>query len=361
MGGVEQHVSSLAKYLVGLGDEVIVVALGNTPEHSVTDFAGVTVHTFPERFRVSDTLGFPTSAITKKILALVHDFNPDIISTHTRFFPMSWLGNRIARKLNVKLLHTEHGSGFVAHSNPLIRLASKIIDLSFGRRHLKRASQVLAVSESVQDFVKKLSGRDSQIFYNAIERTTTTNNSHNSPKSTAATTSLVFAGRLVHGKGWREFIEASSAVLSAGYEFKGHILGDGPDLSEAKKLVTARGLQNTITLHGRVSPDCVQRHLTNAIYVNPTTLNEGFQTTILESLLNSGTVVSFPIPGVAALLAQNAPIKVTKQKTIDSLTESIVSVLEHPLPPLSESYKNLWVWCTRAEEYRQICFALRQA
>lgn len=361
MGGVEQHVSSLAKHLAALGDEVIVITLADITEHSVTDFVGVTVHTFPEKFRVSDTLGFPAPTSTKKILDLVRDFNPDIISTHTRFFPMSWLGNRIAGKLNIKLLHTEHGSGFVAHSNPLIRLASRIIDLSLGKRHLKRASQILAVSESVQDFVKKLSGRDAQIFYNAIERTTAADNSLNSPKTSTATTSLVFAGRLVPGKGWREFIEASSALQSSGYDFRGHILGDGPDLSEAKILVTAQGLQDTITLHGRVSPESVQSHLTNAIYVNPTTLNEGFQTTILESLLNSGTVVSFPVPGVTALLAQNAPIKVTEQKTVESLTDSIVSVLEHPLPPFSERYKNLWVWSTRAEEYRQICAALRQA
>ena len=58
-----------------------------------------------------------------------------MVSTHTRFFPMSFVGARAAQKAGIPYIHTEHGSNFVNNSNPIIAIGSRVVDLSLGRSH----------------------------------------------------------------------------------------------------------------------------------------------------------------------------------------------------------------------------------
>ena len=92
-------------------------------------------------------------------------------------------------------VHTEHGSDFVRGVSLPIAVASRLIDLTAGRRVLRRASLVLAVSEGVQRFVERLAGVASRLFPNAIDTAEWLAGRCGADRSGARR--LVYLGRLV--------------------------------------------------------------------------------------------------------------------------------------------------------------------
>jgi len=167
VGGVEKHVGALSKRLVALGHRVTVFTLSDDP--GVTVEGGVRVHRLPRRFPVADVIAFPPLGTTRRLTAAIREHGVDALSTHTRFFPMTWVGTRAARRAGIPSLHTEHGSDHVRSPSRLVEFASRMDDRTFGRHSLRRSTRVLAVSTDAADFVKRLSGRDSELFANAID------------------------------------------------------------------------------------------------------------------------------------------------------------------------------------------------
>lgn len=343
VGGVELHVRNLARRLTAQGHRVLVVTLADAPGRIDED--GIEVVRLPEHLRVADILGFPSFGTTRRLAALLRAERIDVVSVHTRFFPMSWVGLRAARRSGVPVLHTEHGSDHVASPSFVIRVASRVVDFTVGRAVLRGASQVLGVSEDVVSFVRRLSGRDdARVFYNAIDA---------APEGLDRTprVHLVFVGRLVPGKGGEDFVDALALLASDGVAFSAEILGDGARRADLESAVERAGLTDRVVLRGRVSLDEVSRSLAGAVLVNPSTLAEGFQTTILEALEAGGAVVSYDLPGVRTLRDQGFPVELVESKTADALAAAIRHRLETPWPVLP---MERWLWTARAEEYAGI-------
>lgn len=345
VGGVETHVSSLARHLTRLGHQVIVVTLS---EHTgrVRDEDGVEVIRLRERWRVGDVLGFPVLGTKRRIAREFAHHGVDVISIHTRFFPMSWIGLRVGRRLGVPVVHTEHGSGFVVSSSPIIGFGSRIVDETVGRAVLRGADSVLGVSDRVADFVGRLSGRTARVFYNAIDEPDTAPSARQ--KSAEDGLRLAFVGRLVPGKGADLFIDTVADLTSRGVAVEAEVLGDGPERAALAARVDSAGLTERVRLRGRVDPAMVRRSLAGAILVNPTTLAEGFQTTLLESLAEGGRVVTFDVPGADVLRSQGHQVIVVERHSAQALADAVlrVSADESVGAPLVG-----WYWSDRASEY----------
>jgi len=94
--------------------------------------------------------------------------------------------------------------------------------------------------------------------------------------------------------------------------------------------------------------------LRGSTLVNPTTLSEGFQTTLLEAISEQGRVVTFDVPGAQLLRDQGAPITVCPSKTTDSLVAGLTEALSTPLPQASTDLIQEWTWPVRARQYESI-------
>ena len=353
-GGVELHVQALAHELVRKGHRATVVTLGS-PVGWRQD-AGVEVLTLPEHFRVADILGFPSPGTRRRISRLLHDLDADVVSVHTRFFPMSFVGWRAARAAGLPLIHTEHGSDHVTSDSFVIRTASKAVDLTLGRMVLRGADRVLGVSEAVVAFVLRLSGVGARVFYNAIAVDSADSEGAAVTITGAAsrTNHLVFVGRLVPGKGWDTYLDVVSQLKRAGRSVTGEVLGDGADLIELRRRIEAMGLSDAVVARGRVSQQEVRVALRGATLVNPTTLSEGFQTTLLEAIAEGGSVVTYPVPGAAVLAQAGAPVIVSSEPTPDSLFATLEGMLSAPPTPAPSGFIESWTWPARAEEYIEI-------
>lgn len=351
-GGVELHVQALAHELVRKGHRATVVTLGS-PVGWRQD-TGVDVLTLPEHFRVADILGFPSPGTRRRISRLLRDLEADVVSVHTRFFPMSFVGWRAARAARVPVIHTEHGSDHVSSDSFLIRVASKAVDFTLGRMVLRGADRVLGVSETVVAFVNRLAGVTARVFYNAIPAETTESEAEARRATAANQKHLVFVGRIVPGKGWDTYLEVLGQLRKAGYDLTGEVLGDGANLNELRQRVVLSDLNGVVEVRGRVPQSEVRAALRSATLVNPTTLSEGFQTTLLEAIAEGAAVATYPVPGASTLAAMGAPVAISAEPTKESLSATLEALLREPPAPAPTGFIANWTWPARADEYIEI-------
>ncbi|MCF2705928.1 glycosyltransferase family 4 protein [Arcanobacterium haemolyticum] len=347
VGGVEFHAANLARYLVELGHDVTVLTIASTPG-SRTEH-GVRVLTDKAHLPLADVITVPSIGARRRITAFLKRNQIDLVSIHTRFFPMSFVGLRAAQKAGVPVIHTEHGSGYVASNSPVISLGSRMVDWTMGRYILRHADRVLGVSEKVTEFVQSLSGVRAAVFYNAITP------SKHQGKIADRPSHLVFVGRMVEGKGWDTFIDAIASLRKSGFDVDGELIGGGPFLDRARDLIQTRGLTDVINVLGRVEPNEVRTRLAGATLVNPTILSEGFQTTIVEALAERGRVVTFDVPGAHMLRDKGAPVVVTPEKTTPALVEALRALLHEPPAPARGEIVKPFTWPEQARHYAEIC------
>jgi glycosyltransferase involved in cell wall biosynthesis len=152
---------------------------------------------------------------------MLADTSVTAISTHTRFFPMSLIGVRLAKKLGVPGIHTEHGSAAVKGVSPVVALASNLVDRTMGRLVLRGATRVLCISEGAREFVRDLAGVNGEVFHNAIDTAAFSGAGADSPERR---TRLVYVGRIVPGKGWDLALATAEQFASDHPEMELHIV-----------------------------------------------------------------------------------------------------------------------------------------
>ena len=341
-GGVETHVHSLARRLRSSGHEILVITLADVAGASSED--GIEVIRMREHLRVGDVLGFPAPGTTRRIARLLKERRIDAVSVHTRFFPMTWIGLRAGRRAGTAVVHTEHGSDHVVSPSALISMASRMVDRTLGRHVLRAADEVLGVSESVTAFVRRLSGREARVFYNAIDASPRPATSERFPRADR----LVFVGRLVAGKGADVFVDLVAELAAENPGLESVMLGDGPDRAGIEERILRAGLEARIAVRGRVSAEEVRRELRGAILVNPTTLAEGFQTTLLEALDVDGRVATYDVPGARLLREQGYPVMIAERRDLGALLEAVDAARN---ADAGDARLHGWYWEDRADEY----------
>jgi glycosyltransferase involved in cell wall biosynthesis len=348
VGGVERHVASLARELVRQGHHATVITLANEPGIAQED--GIDVVRLRRWLPVASVFSLPFPGTTRNLASKLAGLEVTVISTHTRFFPMSMVGIRLGRRLRLPVVHTEHGSGFVKGVSPVVGIASRLVDLTLGRYVLRTADRVLAVSESVSVFVARLSSATATIFHNAINVAEWT---AAAPDFSRATDRLVFMGRLVPGKGWDVLLSAVELMRadSAAPVVTVDILGDGPERSHLERVIAERELGDIVTVHGYVSGTQRAELLSGSVLVNPTTLAEGFQTSLVEALAAGSRVVTFDVPGAQLLADDGAPIAIVKGNTALALSSAIRDELVSPRPLYDPEKLQRWDWASRSLDY----------
>lgn len=343
-GGVQIHVANLAESLVRLGNTCIVVTLGNQKQEQTVN--GVTVISIPGFLNIGSVFSFPRWGTIGFLKKLIQKERIDCVSVHTRFFPLTWLGIRAADNTNTLSIITEHGSDFVRGVSTPIKIASRAVDWTLGRWALRTARKRLAISGASQKFVKQISGKESSVFFNAIQTALWV------PTVFSAKQSLVFIGRLVPDKGWRESVYVFNTLAEDNPGLTLDIFGSGPETLAARELVEASPHKDRIQLYGSQPATVIKEKLSGAVLLNPTRLAEGFQTTLLEAFASGTRIVTYKTPGISELLSSGAMI--WESKDLDQLVEhSMIALKAKPAVPSKESLKR-WDWVTRAHQFQEI-------
>jgi glycosyltransferase involved in cell wall biosynthesis len=352
-GGLEAHLAELYPRVAAEGITTTLVYLGHRPTPRHVD--AVQVIKLRRRADFRDVLALPDPAEWRRFVRAAQAGELPggpitAVATHTRFFPMSALGARLAHRLRVPLVHTEHGGGFVVSGTRAVEVASRAVDVTLGRWVLRRADRVVAVSEESATFVQSLAGVQSTVVPNGIDvdRWLPKNDHVPTPRP------LVFVGRVVAEKGWRDFLDVAAATREAtGVDRPVHVVGDGPDVGEAQAHAARLGLP--ARWHGRLDAERIRPLLAGAVYVNPSVAAEGFQLTQLEALVAGAALVSYDV-GVARELerAGVGDVVVVPQGDLPALTRATRDAAARPpvLPTRADVLP--WDWESVARRYAAV-------
>lgn len=348
-GGVEGHLQALLPLVRERGYVVSIAYLGSN-NRVYRDDNGIQVISLKRQFDFRAIMAVPSPRTWNRFAKDVqeHRFGAPVthIATHTRFFPMSWLAVRLGKKLNIPVLHTEHGGGFVSTSSALVEAAAKATDYTLGRSVLRGATKVLAVSEESCDFVEKLSGIPATVFNNGVDLERWL-----SPPSASAERALVYAGRVVQEKGWRTFLKAAAAARRNGWAGAVHLLGDGVELDAARSFARELGLGDA-HIPGRVGPEDVRAAMQGNVYVNPSVASEGFQLTLVEALATGASVVSNDVGGAREIAkVPGAQVWVVPKGDEEALIDAVGQALAAKPSSVAADDLKRWDWGVVADTY----------
>lgn len=317
VGGVETHVREVCLRLRDRGHVVTVFVADNGGERRLDGLEIIGLGRHLER---GGAWSLPHPWVAATLRQQFRARRITAVSAHTRFFPTTWVAIHAARRSRAISLLTEHGGGPVASASTVTNMAARLVDRSLGRRCLRDADRVFAVSSRAANLVARVSGRSAFVCGNGVDVA-----AWRQSRTPVTLPTVAFVGRLVEEKGWRTFI---NVVASLPQNVNARIAGGGPDAERLLDLVDRLGLRARIEILGQVDAPTLRNTLAGTVYVNPSTAAEGFQTTLLEAALGGARVVTYDVGGAHEIASSGAACWVVDGGDTQSLHEAVRQALD---------------------------------
>lgn len=261
----------------------------------------------------------------------------DIVVSHTRFFltsPMAMIFSKIG---NLPWVHIEHGSDFVHLDSRTVTKLAKIVDLTLSRLVLRSANAIVAISYAAANFVKGLAPKQQpRVIYRNIDYQKIENvkSARELRELYPNKTIIIFVGRLVHGKGVVDLINAVSKMNA--HNIVCLIVGDGPQKKELLDLVKNLELQPVIKFPGEMPwADCIAYLKVADIAVNPS-YTEGMPTSVIEAALCETSIVATSVGGTPEILASGKNALLVPPGQVNKLAEALDTLAHNE--PLRDKY-----------------------
>ncbi|TLF40541.1 glycosyltransferase [Lacticaseibacillus zeae] len=212
---------------------------------------------------------------------------------------------------------------------------------------LKKADYHLAISSGIQRQMHEIGIKDSNIgfVYNPIAPSTTV-----VPPTTDFPFKFVYIGRIfIDGqKNLGELIAGLSALNKSTTRWTLDVFGDGPDMTELKKLVAQKGIADKITFHGWVKRPFDR--LTSADCLLLTSKYEGFVLVLGEAIARGIPVISSDCPTGPDDIVNDDNGYLYPPGDVSTLTDRLIAVANgerlfdhHKLPKtISKFYPELY-------------------
>lgn len=337
-GGVERGTLELAAWLVREGHEALVISRGGRLvaelEQSGARHIAMPVH----RKSLASLLQ------VRPLRRLMEQEKPDIV--HFRSRVPGWITWLAWKQLNPatrpRLVSTVHGFNSVNRYSSI----------------MTRGERVIAVSQSVADFVLQNYPHTNEEKLRVIPRGIAPENYHAGwqpdiawlaqwrceQPQLAGKTVLLMPGRITRLKGHEDFFTLISALKAAGLSVHGLVVGGVHEKKRAYHdellaSVAARGLAGDITFTGHRS-DLREIMAVSDIVFGLTQQPEAFGRTMLEALALGKPAIGYDCGGVGEILAALYPPGRVPPQDAVALRETTRRILsERPAPlPVAEPY-----------------------
>ncbi len=303
VGGLESHADEFNKYLVN-DDFEVTVFTPRLPKETLTSeikYKKVKIYRFPAFELIPN---FPVPCFWKneygKQSKKISEEKYDWVISRTRFFLTSVLAGIWARKRKIKWLHIEHGSDFVKLNSVWKSFLARMFDYIFGRWILRQADKVVANSKASAEFCKKLySKRKYQVIYRGVEIDKIIDNKVVREKYRNKVI-ILFAGRLIDGKGVSDLIEAMDLIKINDWILL--LVGDGPRKSDLENQVKNINLENQVFFLGQMNHQDLMGILNvSDIVINPS-YTEGIPTNIIEAAKCGKAIIATDVGGTREII-----------------------------------------------------------
>lgn len=322
-GGVEEHVRHVAHELQARGIPVSVWTVDRGEHLGTRVVDGVEVRYLPTPLpsrSVSGVMCFLLAlpAAVRAWARAIRLFRPTLLHVQC-FGPNGVYATILARLLGLPLVVTSHGETFADDHAVFDRSA---LLRTFLRRGLARAACVTACSQVVlDDLGQRFGSRGGVVVPNGVDLAA-------SPMDPGRSQPAVVAavGRLERMKGFDLLIEAfARARLPAGTQLV--IGGDGSAAGALRRQSRELGVEDRVSLPGRLSAEEVSRLMAQAATVVVPSRNEAFGIVVLEAWRAGTPVVVTSRGGPADLVSDGIDGLVVDPEDVDALAGRLCQVL----------------------------------
>jgi len=333
-GGVQVHVESLAAALRASGDEVHVVGPGAAGRGRSDLGASVSVPANGSRAPIA-----LDPRVIMRARSVLRRLQPDVVHVHEPLVPL--VGPATVLGADAPVVATFHASaegGALPHLYRAVRAPARSV--------VARAEVLTAVSPVAAEFHARALGLDVTRFTivpNGVDvgrfsvgRSTAARSAGDlGERGTSGApddvTHLVFLGRLEHRKGADVAVRAFLRVAAERDDVRLQVLGDGPQASAIRALVTSapQHVRERIELTGRVSPDALPELLAAAdLAILPSRGGESFGLVLLEAMASGTVLVATDIPGYRAVARQGREAILVPPDDVASLAAAVGRLLD---------------------------------
>ncbi len=247
----------------------------------------------------------------------VRAFAPDVVHAHW-WLPAGWIAAGVDRPLVV----TSHGSD--------VRLLDRSSVLrALGRRVLRRASVVTAVSDFLARDIVRLIGSVRRIEATPMPVDVARFESGRSEQKVTPP-QLLYAGNLVASKGVDVLVTAFGILRRQGVPCSLRILGEGPDRRRLQALARTLGLDGQIAWSDFVPQEEMPKEYgRSTVTVLPTRGQaEGLGLTLVEALCAGSAIVGTPAGGIPEVILDGHTGLIAADGDPDDLARQLRRVLQ---------------------------------
>jgi glycosyltransferase involved in cell wall biosynthesis len=336
-GGIELNTHALARHLLSLGHDVIVLTSNWRQWHLRCSERIDNVQVYRLPFYVfrgklksffAFLVCFPISFLGTYFL--IRSFSPDVINVHFIGANAFYIyAVRLLRK--TPLVATFHGNEVINVPDPmLLRMTStevawmkRIIDLL-----CRRADYILGVSQYLIAAVKKLDLN--------ISANTCTIPFARSPRSESLASGrspvdrpyVLAVGRFSKEKGMDLLIDAFQRVVSKIPEAFLVIIGDGSERKRIESRIVTHGLGCNVLLTGLLHQSMIHPYYEHCLLLTVPSRCEGLPTVIWEAFSYGKPVVATDVGGIPETVFDRVTGLLVDSENKTQLAEAIITLLE---------------------------------
>jgi glycosyltransferase involved in cell wall biosynthesis len=331
---VERYTYNLSKTLVAKGFEVIVVTthIPGLPEYELVE--GVRIYRIPSLRLLNGRFPFVLPRFYWKKLSKKFSTEPiDAMIIQTHLYTLSAWGAKYAAKQSLPIITIEHGSGHSSLGNTLVDFFGRLYEHAMVFRIKRFCSDFYAVSQKSASWLEHYKIAAKGVLYNAVdlkgmeqltnEKEFDFKEAYNIPEQDVL---IAFVSRLVKGKGLLELVAAVNALNAQGNHLRLFIAGDG----ELYQTVLSQQSDRVIVLGQLSHAEVISLFYQSDIYCLPTSLTEGFPTTVLEAAATKCFCITTSMGGSQELISGKELGIILPNTSQEALMKALDDTLEHP-------------------------------
>lgn len=298
LGGIERYTHNLAKQLIELNYNVIIVSSDYdfSKQYFIQKDNIVYLKLPVYKLFVSRYPIMKKNKEFKETLNLLNHYEISAIIVNTRFHLTTLTGAKYAKKHGIPVFLIEHGSQHLTVDNKILDFFGAIYEHALTAVVKKYVDQYYGVSLEACFWQKHFKINSNGVWYNSINDFSEEIKLN---KEKDKKINILYAGRVLKQKGIIELLESFSKLEKKYKNIHLSIAGDGNLLSTVK----AKYVSKQITFLGKVDFEQLKElYSYTDIFVYAPNWPEGLPTSILEAGLMNCAVIASPQGGIKEII-----------------------------------------------------------
>lgn len=336
VGGVEFFTANLGEHLASQGREVIVVT--TEPASSTSQDVRRTVGDGTMEVLRLDSFGpvrMPfarRNARNRALLTRLEDRAPFHALINTRFYDLSTQAARLCRRMGVRPVLIDHGTGYIKFESRVLSFASKTAEHAITANLKRYPVDYYGVSQDASRWLRNFGITSCGEIHNALDSAQFASQASDRDFRVEFgigdhTVCIAYAARLLADKGADVMLEAARA-LRENQHIHFFLAGTGPLEDEVRE--ASRELPNLDYVGMLNHADLAALLSTCDVFCLPTRYSEGLPTSLLEAAACSCALVSSHAGGVDEIIPTQDHGVILKHAEATDLVRALMMLTEDP-------------------------------